>query len=126
MDWEPVFYCTLKPTEWNLIPPPGNKDRSIGTGLERILDHAGKELTELAKSETEVAFWIRGDVALLKENGGLRTQRQPGKHPVELKAKIEGVLEKCIHVKNESNGTYEWLIAYPILKPHQKAEGAAQ
>jgi hypothetical protein len=113
MHWPIVVNCVINPIEWNQIPLPLNKDLSIGTGFERALHYAGKELTKLAKSDKEVTFWIRGDVLLVTENGGLKPLAQ-GKHPVfELKAQIEALLEKCFRVTSETTGEYEWVECVP-------------
>jgi len=94
--------------KWEQIPLPLNKDLSIGTGFERALYKAGKEVAQLARSDKEVTFWIRGDVLLVVENGGLKQLAQ-GKLPViELKAQIEGVIEKCFRTI-ELTGEFEWV-----------------
>lgn len=106
--WEIILNCAINPEKWEQIPLPLNKDSSIGTGFERALYQAGKELTKLARSDKEVTFWIRGDVLLVMENGGLKQLAQ-GKHPVvELKAQMEGVLEKCFRTI-EATGESEWV-----------------
>ena len=77
-------------------------------GFERALHDARQKLKKLANSDKEVTFWIRGDVLLVMENGGLRPLAQ-GKHPVvKLKAQIEGVLEKCFKA-HEAAGESEWI-----------------
>jgi hypothetical protein len=109
MHWPIVVNGVINPSEWKQIPLPLNKDLSIGTGFERALHYAGKELTKLAKNDKEVTFWIRGDVLLVTENGGLKPLAQENHPVIELKAQIEGVLEKCFKLTSEPAGEYEWV-----------------
>lgn len=111
MHWDIVVNCVINPKKWEMIPLPHNKDLSRGTGFERALHDAGKALSKLAKTEGEVTFWIRGDVMLVTENGGLKTLPQNG-NPVEFMAKMEGGPEKCFKV-HEVTGESEWIDCLP-------------
>ena len=105
MHWEPLV---TNPTEWQQIPLPLNKNLSVGTEFERALDHAGRELTKLANSKKDVTFWIRGNVLIVAEFGGLKILPQGPTPDFELMAKIEGVLERCFIV-HPNAGESEWI-----------------
>ena len=103
--------CVVNPNEWKEILRLPNKDWSIGTGFERMLDHAGKALGQLANSEKEATLWIRGYVVLMTEDGHLKPFVQGPLY--ELKAKIEGVLEKCFRMTSAASGSYDWVACRP-------------
>jgi len=100
--------------KWEEIRLPPNRDLQIGTVLERVLHHAGKELTALTGSNKGVTFWFRGPAVVGTENGGL-VFRQIGTDPVELKAQIEGVIERCFKIRI-TDGLFEWVDCLPELE----------
>jgi hypothetical protein len=108
MHMQIVVNCVTDPTKWSQIPLPLSKNLSIGTGFERALDHAGRELTKAANSEQDVTFWIRGSVLVVAESGGLKILPQGPTSDFELMARIEGVLEKCF-IAHQNTGESEWV-----------------
>ena len=105
--WEIIVNCLDDPKEWKPIPLPHDKDLRIGSGLERALDGAGRELAEMSKSKTDVTFWIRGNVLIVKESDGLKLLPQGNVLDYQVKAQIEGALEKCFTVL-DLTGEFEW------------------
>ena len=109
MHWEIVVNCAVvDPRKWLVIPLPLNKNLSVGTEFERALDHAGRELTKLANSKKDVTFWIRGNALIVTEFGGLKLLRQGDSFDFELKAQIEGVVERCF-TAHLTTGESEWI-----------------
>jgi len=105
---EIVVNCIAELTKWLQIPLPVCKNLSIGTGFERALDHAGRELSKIVKSQQDVTFWVRGNVLIVAESGRLKLLPQGSASDFDLKAKIEGLIEKCFRA-HVNTGESEWI-----------------
>jgi hypothetical protein len=105
--WDIIVNCLSDPKKWQPIPLPLNKDLRIGSGLERALDGAGRELAKMSKSKAAVTFWVRGNVLIVKESAGLKLLPQGNILDYQVKAQVEGALEKCFTVLGVT-GEFEW------------------
>ena len=103
------------PREWTLIPLRPDRDLKVGARFEGGLRHARKELaTQTGRDERDVSLWIRGWAHIVEENGVLECKPQ-GQAPLEYKAQIEGVIERCFQINPTTADSY-WTDCLPELE----------